>query len=77
MFQTGGFLILSVLCTSFVGGCFSSGTSKKDEASKLIDKETEALALELNDNSILRSQPKADISTEEKLQKVWSYGDLP
>jgi hypothetical protein len=71
MLQTRGFLIFSVLCASFVGGCFSSGTTNatKEEAPKPMDKEAEALALELNDNSV-HMQPKPDLSSEEKLQKV-------
>lgn len=34
-----------------------------------MEKEAEALALELNDNSI-HTHPKPDLNTEEKLQKV-------
>ncbi|KAI6184765.1 Matrix metalloproteinase [Aphelenchoides bicaudatus] len=75
MLQTRGFLIFSILCTSFVGGCFSSGTTKKYEPTKTMDKEAEALALELKDNSIHMPQ-KADLSSDEKLQKAYldSFG---
>lgn len=69
MLQTREFLIISVVCTSFVGGCFSSGTVKKDE--KPVTKEAEALALELKDNSVRMPMLKTeDLNNDEKLQKV-------
>lgn len=70
MLQTRDFLIISVLCTSFVGGCFSSGTTN---ATREVEKsDAEALALELNDNSV-RMPPKLnsdDLNDDEKLKKV-------
>jgi len=79
MLQVRGFLLISVLFTSFVGGCFSSGSSKseKDELAKHPkESEAAALAMELKENTIEGPHRNEDMSTEEKLQKVYlnSFG---
>jgi len=73
MLQIRGFLVVSVVCTSFVGGCFSSGSSKPTAK----DVDTEALALELNENAVHQMPLKTeDSKKDEQLQKAYldSFG---
>jgi hypothetical protein len=69
MLKMKHFLIISVVCTSFVAGCFSSGTAKKDE--KNPDETSEALPLQLNDSPVQTNVLSAeDLNDDDKLQKV-------